>query len=162
MSVERLARELGRLPSVPELAVAIGERCEQIVESLDAMPGDTAPWFELPEPDGAPASCRCGESGTAAPNRAALAVVFALLESRAKRVLLMRFLRGMSHAQIAAELDVSPEQVSRLQDQSLSRLNAARINPLSDPADASDTAPAGGSNEIMAQPARRAPGLLTA
>jgi RNA polymerase sigma-B factor len=152
-SARELTRELRRSPSVPELAVAMGESCEDVVESLDAALGYAMALIDLPE-SASPDITGPGQDDARgdATSRETFAVVFALLEDRAKQVLLMRFLRQMSPAQIAAELDVQPEQVSRLLDQSLGRLGAVRDNPPGAPADT--------PHEITAQPARSGPGLL--
>jgi RNA polymerase sigma-B factor len=132
VSADRLTRALGRSPSVPELAEAAGECCEQVVESLDAALGQTAPWIELPKPPhSAPESDRCDAGLQTASSRAALTASFTALENRAKRALLMRFLRRMSQAQIATELGVPQEQVSRLQARSLDQLGIACTNPFS-------------------------------
>jgi RNA polymerase sigma-B factor len=163
-SVRALTRDLGRSPSVPELAMATGESCEDVVASLDAAMGCATAWIDLPE-SASQSVTEPGQGGThtAASSREAFAVVFALLEDRTKQVLLMRFLRQMSPAQIATELDVHPEQVSRLLEQSLTRLGVARGNPLDALADTPRSAPApDGSHEITAQPARSGPGLLAA
>jgi hypothetical protein len=75
----------------------------------------------------------------------------------------MRFLRTMSPAQIAAELGVSPEQVSRLLEQSLGRLGALRGDLLGALADTPHNAPAADvSHEITAEPVHSGPGLLAA
>jgi len=143
VSADQLTRALGRSPSVPELAEVTGECCEQIVESLDAALGHTAPWIELPEPPhSARESDRCDASLQTAPSRAALTASFMALENRAKRALLMRFLRGMSQAQIATELGVPQEQVSRLQARSLDQLGIASTHPFCALADEPDATPA--------------------
>ena len=165
VSAEQLTQELGRSPSVPELAAAMGESCEDVVESLDAALGSAMAWIDLPEPapGNATGSSRLGARRTK-PSPEAITIVFALLENRAKRILLMQFLRKMSQAQIAAELGVHPEQVARLQDQSLDRLNAARVNPFSALTDTpqNESALADRSHETTTQPMHSGPGLLTA
>jgi len=164
VSVEQLTTQLGRSPSVPELAEATGQCCEQIVESLDAALGHTAPWIDLPEPPhSAPVSDHYSDRLQTPSGRSALTAVFPALENRAKRALLMRFLRGMSQAQIAAELGVPREQVSRLQARSLNQLGAARANPYSALADVSDTTPALASRSGATAPtALSGPDLLAA
>jgi len=165
VSVRQLTRDLRRSPSVPELAVAMGESCEDVVESLDAALGYAMAWIDLPESASqdviGPGQ---GSARVDASSREAFAAVFTLLEDRAKQVLLMRFLRKMTPAQIAAELGVYPEQVSRLLDQSLSRLGAAQGNPLGALPDTPHSAPVpvDGPHEITAQPARSGPGLMAA
>lgn len=142
VSAGQLTRELGRCPSIPELAVAMGESCEDVAESLDAALGLTAARNDLPEAasQGVTGPRERGAPVTQ-PSREAFAVMFARLEYRAKQVLLMRFLRKMSPAQIAAELGVRLEEVSRLLDQNLGRLGAARGDPLGDLTDRQHAAP---------------------
>jgi RNA polymerase sigma-B factor len=164
-SAEQLTKQLGRSPSVPELAEATGESCEQIVESLDAALGHTKPWTDLPEPTphDATESDHTSARLRTASGRAALTVAFTALEHRAKRTLLMRFLRKMSQEQIATELGVPQEQVSRLQARSMNQLGMTRTNPFSALAHEPDTPPApAGRPEMTAQPALLAPTLLAA
>jgi RNA polymerase sigma-B factor len=58
-------------------------------------------------------------------DREALRPLLAELDEREKRILLMRFFRGMTQSQIGAELGVSQMQVSRLLTQILGRLREA-------------------------------------
>jgi RNA polymerase sigma-B factor len=164
VGAEQLTKALGRSPSVPELAEATGECCEQIVESLDAALGHSAPWIDLLTP--APLSAAESDHGSVglqtASSRAALAVVFTALENRAKRVLLMWFLRGMSQAQIATDLGVPQEQISRMQARSLSQLGLARANLFSASADEPDTAPALPGRSAATQTVLGGPGLSAA
>ena len=169
LSAGQLTRELGRSPSIPELAVAMGGSREDVVESLDAVLGWAMAGSDLPEPasQGGIGSGERGAHGTQ-PSREAFAVVFARLEYRAKQVLLMRFLRKMGPPQIAAELGVRLEQVSRLLDQNLGRLGAAQGNPFGDLTDlqlrhgAPAPALTDGSPETTAQPAHSGSDLLAA
>jgi RNA polymerase sigma-B factor len=57
-------------------------------------------------------------------NRAALKLLLAKLGERDKRILLMRFFRGMTQAEIGEELHVSQMQVSRLLTRILGELRA--------------------------------------
>ena len=165
VSARRLTRDSGRSPSVQELAVAMGENCEDVVESLEAALGSAIAWIDVPETStqGFTGSGGRGVRVQASP-REAFAVVFARLENRAKQVLLMRFLRKMSQAQISAELGANPEQIARIQEQSLGRLGALWDNPLGDLADTphSDPDRADGSHEITARPMRSGSSLLAA
>jgi RNA polymerase sigma factor (sigma-70 family) len=161
---EQLARHLGRSPAVSELAAATGRTSEGIVELLDAALGPAAAWVDLPEPAAGTVDDRHGQYRMGPVHRERLTALFALLENRAKRVLLMRFLRTMSQEQIAADLGVPPVQVARLQAQSLGRLRAARINPFSPLGQDSHDAPTltGWSHENTVHPVPRGPGLRTA
>jgi RNA polymerase sigma-B factor len=162
--VEQLARQLGRSPTVSELAAATGRTGEGIVELLDAALGPAATWVDLPEPAAETVDDRHGQYRMGPMDRERFTAVFALLEDRAKCVLLMRFLRTMSQEQIAADLGVPPVQVARLQAQSLGRLRAARINPFGTLGQDSHDDPAltGGSHGNTVQPVPRGPGLRTA
>jgi RNA polymerase sigma-B factor len=128
-AVGRLTRDLGRCPSVPELADALGATSEQIVESLDTTLGYTPAWA------GPPTRAPGGVCFQAAMSREEVKVLFAVLDGWHKRALLMRSLRGMSDAQIAAELNVSRVQVPPLPDENLGALRAAHADPYSAPSD---------------------------
>lgn len=129
-ATERLTRELGRSPSVAEVAEALGVDPEEIAEALDAAEAYTAASLDRPV-GGAPEGATLGElmGGDdvrldAVVDRESLKPLLAKLDPRDKQILMMRFFRGMTQSQIGDELGVSQMQVSRLLTRILSELRA--------------------------------------
>ncbi|MEZ0166759.1 SigB/SigF/SigG family RNA polymerase sigma factor [Kineococcus sp. LSe6-4] len=120
---EVLTQELGRAPTVAELAERTGHDTDDVVEVLEAanaystVPLDTgspsSPALALGEDDAALANVE---------NREALRPLLAALPVRERRILVLRFVRGMSQSQIAAEVGISQMHVSRLLSRTLGRL----------------------------------------
>lgn len=168
-SADRLARSLGRSPTIAELATALGVGTEEVVESLDTALGYPAPQSEHsrsgsgnllrahdpssgpssgPSPDATLGSApdpspdtALGSAPDTAPDSAdvrraeppafaaaltseQLKRLLAPLSERNKRIVMMRYLRGMTDVQIGAELNISPVQVSRLLAQAMTALHA--------------------------------------
>lgn len=122
-SADRLARDLGRSPTIPELADAMDASPEEIVNSLDTALGYAE---SRPEAGGRPP-----QNHGLAPEigHQELKALLAPLPERNKRIVMMRYLRGMTDAQIGAELGISPVHVSRLLAQALGALRAAGPGP---------------------------------
>ena len=128
-TVERLAEQLHRQPSVAEITAAVGLGEEDVLEALQAGSAHRALSFD--EPRGAE-----GESfptvadSIGAPERGfdhveARVTFDALLESvtaREREVLRMRFEHDMQQAEIAAAIGVSQMHVSRIIRRALTRL----------------------------------------
>ena len=120
---EVLTQELGRAPTVAELAERTGHDADEVVEVLEAanaystVPLDTgsssSPALALGEDDAALESVE---------NREALRPLLAALPVRERRILVLRFVRGMSQSQIAAEVGISQMHVSRLLHRTLGQL----------------------------------------
>ncbi|NUR29103.1 MAG: SigB/SigF/SigG family RNA polymerase sigma factor [Catenulispora sp.] len=117
---EQLERRLGRSPTIAELAEHLGAQPEEIVEAFDASAAYSATSLERPlvpgDEQGASLGETLGEDDDAyqwVVDREALKPLLAALPERDKRILLMRFFRGMTQSQIGAELGVSQMQVSR-------------------------------------------------
>lgn len=138
-TADRLARRLGRSPTISELAAALGVDVERVVESLDTALGYPAARTGLArresdqatEPGG-----RTGATGRAAEADAApsfadtlsseqIKTLLAPLSERNKRIVMMRYLRGMTDAQIGAEMNISPVHVCRLLAQAVNVLHIA-------------------------------------
>jgi RNA polymerase sigma-B factor len=129
-ATEQLTGELGRSPSVAELAEVLNVDPEEIADALDAAEAYTAASLDRPagnEPDGATVGELVGAEDIrfdAVVNRESLKPLLAKLDERDKRILMMRFFRGMTQAQIGDQLGVSQMQVSRLLTRILSELRA--------------------------------------
>jgi RNA polymerase sigma-B factor len=127
---DRLTEQFGRRPTIAELASAMGVRSEDVVESLDAALGKRAMSADfsrrIPDAD------RDGADNVldfkVGLNREQVKILLAPLSERNKRIVMMRYLRGMTDAQIGAELNISPVHVHRLLNQAMTALRAAEPN----------------------------------
>ena len=127
---EALAHELRRAPTVAELAGKLCTDPKQITDGLRAAEAYTAGSLDNPvrtDGGGAAPTEFLGDEDPhfdAVVNRESLKPLLAKLDERDKRILLMRFLRGMTQAQIGVELQVSQMQISRLLTRILGELRA--------------------------------------
>lgn len=118
-----LTQELGRSPTVDELALRTGVDAESVLEALDC-----ANAYATVPLDGAPEAgliTRLSVEDSAlegVEDRLALRPLLAQLPTRERRILALRFVRGMSQSQIAAEVGISQMHVSRLLGRTLDTL----------------------------------------
>ncbi|MBB2902128.1 RNA polymerase sigma-B factor [Kineococcus radiotolerans] len=120
---EVLTHELGRAPTVAELAERTGYDPEDVVDVLESANA----YSTLPLDTGSPTSlvASLGADDDAlqnVENREALRPLLAGLPARERRILALRFVRGMSQSQIAAEVGISQMHVSRLLTRTLAQL----------------------------------------
>jgi RNA polymerase sigma-B factor len=129
-AAEQLTRELGRSPSIIELAGRLNADPEEVTEALEAAAAYTAASLDRPagnEPDGATLGELMGGEDVrfgAVVDRESLKPLLAKLDERDKRILMMRFFRGMTQTQIGDQLGVSQMQISRLLSRILGELRA--------------------------------------
>lgn len=127
---ERLSREHGRAPTAAEIAVAIGESVEDVIEAQEAASAYDS--ISLDAPLG---SADDGGSATYADTvgeidgrlelveyRSVVDATIKALPERERAVLTMRFEQDMTQSEIAAEIGVSQMHVSRMIRRSLQRL----------------------------------------
>jgi RNA polymerase sigma-B factor len=123
-----LSQELGRSPTVPELAERIGVSDEEILEGLESAMAYAT--LSLDAPDGSgdhPPSLADGlgeydEALELVEDRETLKPLLELLDERSRRIVGLRFFRGMTQSQIAAEVGISQMHVSRLLSRALETL----------------------------------------
>jgi RNA polymerase sigma-B factor len=130
-ATEALTQELGRSPSVAELAEKVKATPEEVIEAMDAASAYTTASLDRPvRVDAAEGASLAEFVGGEDPrfeavvNREVLKPLLAKLGERDKRILMMRFFRGMTQSQIGEELHVSQMQVSRLLTRILEDLRA--------------------------------------
>ena len=129
-TTEQLTHDLGRSPTVAELAEKLKADPEEITEALDATEAYTTASLDRPvktEASGATLTDFLGDDDPrfeAVVNREVLKPLLARLGERDKRILLMRFFRGMTQSEIGEQLGVSQMQVSRLLTRILEELRA--------------------------------------
>ena len=129
--VSTLSQELGRSPTIPELANEAQVSEEEVLEALEAGQAYRFASLDAPSPgddDGDSMSSHLGaeDSGMIdAEHRVALSPLLAQLPQREQTILHLRFFEGMTQSEIASRLGISQMHVSRLLARSLAQLRAA-------------------------------------
>jgi RNA polymerase sigma-B factor len=129
-AADALTAELGRGPSLTELAERLGVETEELIEALDASEAYRTASLDRPiGRESAEGGASLGEMiGDEDPgfdlavDREVLRGLVDELGERDKRILLMRFFRGMTQSEIGEQLGISQMQVSRLIAKILARL----------------------------------------
>jgi RNA polymerase sigma-B factor len=127
--IEQLTVQLGRSPTIPELAKAAGVEEEAVLEALESGrayssvslsaggslddEGDLDPLESLGTLE---------HEYEVSEDRAVLAPGFKILDERERKILHLRFFRGMTQSQIAAQIGISQMHVSRLIRRSLEKI----------------------------------------
>ncbi len=119
---ESLTHSLGRSPTVQELALHLDVDADVVLEALDTAGAyATVPLPSVPD-DAQPTLGAVDEGMELVENRETLRPLLEGLPVRERKILALRFGRGMSQSQIAAEVGVSQMHVSRLLARSLATL----------------------------------------
>jgi RNA polymerase sigma-B factor len=116
---ETMTAELGRPPTITELAQASHAAEEEVVEALEAAHAYVAQSLSAPldeeSPDGLGDSLGTHEPGyEQVEEGAVIAAGLEALDDRERRIIQLRFFEGLTQSQIAADLGVSQMHVSRL------------------------------------------------
>lgn len=132
-AVTDLSQELGRAPTVGEIAVRTGLSDEEVLEAMETAQAYTAASLDAPTDD---------EGGTEADRLGGEEEAFELLEGwtsvapairelppRERNILYLRFFRGLTQTQIAEELGISQMHVSRLLSRTLEELRRSVGGP---------------------------------
>jgi len=129
-AVDNLAVKLGRSPTIPEIARAIGATEEETLEAIEL--GNAYDTVSLDsrmssESDSAPmtlAEFVGGEDETlvALQKYGDLTAAIESLDEREKAIIVLRFFQDMSQAEVAKKLNISQMHVSRLQHRALENL----------------------------------------
>jgi RNA polymerase sigma-B factor len=128
---DRISGELGRAPSVTELAQATGASEEDVLEALQAGDAYHATSLDAHRTDDEDAFSLVDLLGEAdhgyrlAEHRVLLRTVLGELDPRDREILRLRFEEDLTQQQIAAQVGVSQMQVSRLLRRSLNALRLA-------------------------------------
>jgi len=115
---EELTQRMGTSPSARDVAFFLDLPLDEVVDAYEAVAAYHTASLDVPValPDGtAPPSATCSATTTRhrpGVDREALKPLLERLTGREKRILLMRFFRNMSQAEIGVELGVSQMQVS--------------------------------------------------
>jgi RNA polymerase sigma-B factor len=130
---EALTRDLGRSPTVDELAEGAHATVDQVVEALSA--GEAYRMMSLDEPlaDGVGALEAIGEPDAGferAEQRLMLRRGFDELAPREREILRLRFFEGLTQREIADEVGISQMHVSRLIRRSVDALRDTILAPV--------------------------------
>jgi RNA polymerase sigma-B factor len=129
--VATLGQELGRSPTIAELAAETQVSEEDVLEALEA--GQAYRFTSLDAPGGADSDgetlgARLGDEDPRlvdAERRATLSPLLSRLPPREQMILHLRFFEGLTQSEIAARLGISQMHVSRLLARSVAQLRAA-------------------------------------
>ena len=128
--LDRLSNELGRSPTIAELAREVGADEESVVEALEATRAQILkPLVTAAEDDGelGPATTfAVEETGFAEiDNRSVLAAGLRALDPRERQIVELRFAGQLTQSQIAREVGISQMHVSRLLRSALEKMRAS-------------------------------------
>lgn len=129
--VGRLGQELGRSPTVPEIAEVIGLTDEEVLEGLEIAHAYNFSSLDAPIDDEEGTTSfadQLGQDDEKIENleyRASLAPELEKLPERERTILYYRFFRGMTQSEIADKLGISQMHVSRLLNRTLVHLRGA-------------------------------------
>jgi RNA polymerase sigma-B factor len=135
-TLDDLTTELGRSPTIAELAKATGVEEEDVVDALDSTNAYTTRSLHAPFEEGGDDSLadKLGteETGYAEVEDGALvAAGLDALDDRERQIVELRFFEEMTQSQIAAEIGISQMHVSRLLRRALATMRG-RIEELTD------------------------------
>ena len=117
--LDELTNELGRSPTVPELAEAAGAEEEDVIDALDSAHAYSTRSLHAPFEEGGDDSLaeKLGEEEVGyrdVEDGSVVATGLDALDERERRIVELRFFQEMTQSQIAAEIGISQMHVSRL------------------------------------------------
>jgi RNA polymerase sigma-B factor len=130
-----LAQELGRSPTVADLATRVGVSEEEVIEGLESGHAYRALSINAPaggDDTGAELADLLGSSDRAleaVDDRESLRPLIARLPEREQRIIAMRFFGNLTQTQIAERLGISQMHVSRLLAHALTFLRGELVEP---------------------------------
>jgi RNA polymerase sigma-B factor len=124
-----LYQDLGRSPTVPEIAERTGLSDEDVLEGMEAVQAHSLPSLDAPtDEEGTTSGSALGAEDETFELLEAWASVAPHLERLAERertILYFRFFRGLTQSQIAERLGISQMHVSRILSRTLTGLREA-------------------------------------
>ena len=123
-----MSQTLGRSPTVAELAAHLKLSEEEILEGLESAGAYSTISLEAPDGDDGEGLALADTLGVVDDSlegveyRESLKPLLEKLPAREKKILMLRFFRGMTQSQIAAEIGISQMHVSRLLARTLTQL----------------------------------------
>jgi RNA polymerase sigma-B factor len=129
--IEQLTVQLGRSPTIPELAKAAGVEEEEVLEALESGRAYSSLSLSVggggDDDDLDPLESIGTEEHQyeVSEDRAVLAPGFRALDERERKILQLRFFEGLTQSQIAQQVGISQMHVSRLIRRSLEKIREA-------------------------------------
>jgi len=129
-AVGELTHELGRSPSIPELAVRVGAGEDEVLEAMEAGRAYRSESLDAPSAvggDAGPLSARLGAEDSRLDELIERSEIKALLETmpeRDRRIIVLRFFAELTQSQIAAQVGISQMHVSRILSRCLDQLRS--------------------------------------
>ena len=129
--IAMLSQELGRSPTIQELAAEARVSEEEVLEALEAGQAYRFSSLDAPSTGDEDGDNMASYLGTDDPelvdaeHRAALSPLISRLPPREQTILHLRFFEGMTQSEIAERLGISQMHVSRLLARSLSQLRTS-------------------------------------
>ena len=129
--VANLSQELGRSPTIPELAQEAQVSEEEVLEALEAGQAYRFASLDAPSPGEDEGDTMGAQLGSEDPglidaeHRATLSPLLSKLPAREQTILHLRFFEGLTQSEIASRLGISQMHVSRLLARSLAQLRDA-------------------------------------
>jgi len=132
--VGTLGQELGRSPTIAELAAEVKVSEEEVLEALEAGQAYRSTSLDAPagNEEGETLGTRLGDEDPSLENaesRATLSPLLAQLAPRERLILHLRFFEGLTQSEIATRLGISQMHVSRLLARSVAQLRSAAEAP---------------------------------
>lgn len=132
--VASLGQELGRSPTIAELAAEVQVSEEEVLEALEAGQAYRSTSLDAPAgtEEGETLGARLGGEDASledAESRATLSPLLGQLGQRERLILHLRFFEGLTQSEIANRLGISQMHVSRLLARSVSQLRTAAETP---------------------------------
>ena len=127
-AIGQLSQELGRSPTIKELALETGAAEDDVIEALEAGQAYRSASLDSAGPDEEGLGARLGvedERFGDAEWRAVLLPHLETLTERDREILRLRFVEGLTQSEIASRIGISQMHVSRLLARSLSTLRQA-------------------------------------
>lgn len=127
---EKLEQELGRPPSINELADVLGEEPENVVHAIEASRVPESLFREFDDEDGAEnrlidrITCAANQDETDRVEKISLYNAIRQLPNREKNLIWMRYYFGQTQQSVAKKLGISQVQVSRLEKKILEHLKS--------------------------------------
>jgi RNA polymerase sigma-B factor len=133
--IDTLRQELGRSPTIAELAAEVQVSEEDVLEALEAGQAYRFASLDAPKPDSGtsePLGERLGEEDVElgrAEVRATIDPLLRQLPARQRQIVALRFFEGLTQTEIARQLGISQMQVSRLLTRSVAQLRSLAKAP---------------------------------
>jgi RNA polymerase sigma-B factor len=133
--VDPLSQELGRSPTIAEMAAEVEASEEEVLEALEAGQAYRFASLDAPRSDSEGSEAVGDSLGhedmelTRAEQRATLEPLLMRLPEREREIVVLRFFEGLTQSEIARHLEVSQMQVSRLLTRSVAQLRSLAREP---------------------------------